>query len=305
MLFETHTINSGRPGPALLIIAGVHGDEYEGVEAVRRLMTVAEEDLACGSVTLVPVANLSAFEAANRTGEDGLDLARTFPGAPDGSITERVAHALFLLIKQSDAFIDLHSGGKLFRLSPLVGYMLVDDHSVLDLQRRMAQAFGLPIVWGTTAALDGRSLSAARDAGVPAIYAEYLGGGACSADGVAAYVDGCLRVMALLGITGPPTTPDNSQPTLDRHVVEDPRAGSGHLQVRNPSPIAGTIEYDVALDDWLSAGDIIARVRPSDGGDAVAVRADTSGRVICLAAGSHVEAGVSVAVVMEPYPPES
>ncbi|HAH45285.1 MAG TPA: succinylglutamate desuccinylase, partial [Planctomycetaceae bacterium] len=52
-------------------------------------------------------------------------------------------------------------------------YTLHSNPEILDMQRRMALALNLPVVWGTSAHLNGRSLSAARDLGVPAIYAEW------------------------------------------------------------------------------------------------------------------------------------
>ena len=90
------------------------------------------------------------------------------------------------------------------------GYMLHPDATVLDWQRKMAVAFGLPIVWGTDYRFNGRSLSVARDAKVPAIYTEYLGGGGCDPDGVEAYVEGCLNVLALVGVLDRPVSPPNS-----------------------------------------------------------------------------------------------
>ena len=60
---------------------------------------------------------------------------------------------------------------------------------------------------GFTAELEGCSLTVARDAKVPAIYAEYLGGGGCSAKGVQAYFEGCLNVMAEIGMMDPRPAP--------------------------------------------------------------------------------------------------
>ena len=189
------------PGPHVLITGGVHGDEFEPMAAVRRLIArFRESPPPRGSVTLVPVVNEPAFRRGSRVAEDGLDLARTCPGRADGSVTERIAHELSELIRAADYYIDLHTGGTRLRVLPLVGYTLHPDPAVLAAQRRMARAFGLPVVWGTDPSLEGRSLSVARDAKVPAIYAEYHGGGGCDPAGVEAYVAGCLRVLADVGV---------------------------------------------------------------------------------------------------------
>jgi predicted deacylase len=164
-------------GPRLLVLAGVHGDEYEPMEAVRRLATRLASLPFRGSVALVPVANPTAFAAATRIGSDGLDMARSFPGDPLGSPTQRAAHAVTCELELADCLVDLHTGGRAMRALPMVGYTLHPDPRILDIQRRLARSFGLPVIWGTSPALEGRSLSAARDRGVPAIYAEHGGGG--------------------------------------------------------------------------------------------------------------------------------
>ena len=88
------------PGPHVLVTGGVHGDEFEPMAAVRRLIErFRESPPARGSVTLVPVVNEPAFRRGARVAEDGLDLARTCPGKPDGTVTERIAHELSELIR--------------------------------------------------------------------------------------------------------------------------------------------------------------------------------------------------------------
>src|SRR5436190_2497382 len=201
---KTESIVGQQPGPHLLITGGVHGDEFEPMVAIRRLMANPTLAALRGKLTLVPVVNEAAFVRGQRLAEDGLDLARTCPGRADGSITERIAHALSELIRASDYYIDLHTGGTALSVWPMTGYMLHADANVLERQRAMARAFNLPVIWGTDSQLDGRSLSVARNANVPAIYAEYLGGGRCSADGIEAYVRGCRNVMAGLGMLDTP-----------------------------------------------------------------------------------------------------
>ncbi|HRX56563.1 MAG TPA: succinylglutamate desuccinylase/aspartoacylase family protein, partial [Verrucomicrobiales bacterium] len=99
-LFQHHVIHGRRgEGPTLLVIAGVHGDEFEGPAACRRLIAETDPDALSGNLHVIPMANESACRCRARCGSDGLDLARTFPGRADGSITERVAHALSGIIR--------------------------------------------------------------------------------------------------------------------------------------------------------------------------------------------------------------
>ena len=134
------------PGPHLLITGGVHGDEFEPMAAIRRLIRRfatgdCPEPLKTGTLTLVPVVNEAAFLHGERTAPDGLDLARVCPGSLDGSETERTAHALSELIRQADYYVDLHSGGTAFSVLPMTGYTLHADRRGLDRQREMARAF--------------------------------------------------------------------------------------------------------------------------------------------------------------------
>lgn len=262
--------------------------------AIRRLAEELSPQVLRGSATLVPVVNEPAFLLGARCGPDGLDLARTCPGRADGSITEQIAAALSELVRAADFYIDLHSGGVRMRVLPLTGYMLHADERVLTLQRQMAQAFNLPIVWGTDPALEGRSLSVARNAGVPAIYAEYQGAGACDAAGVAAYVEGCLNVMALVGMI------EREPPELRvAHVVEDRRAGSGHMQVCHPAPMAGFFAPAVQLGQHVCVGELLGSVTDPLGDDRKAISCEQSGLVIVLRCLASVSAGESLAVVLE------
>ena len=294
MQLQTREIVGQQPGPHLLITGGVHGDEFEPMAAIRRLMTKIDPHALRGKLTLVPVVNESAFRLGHRTGEDNKDLARTCPGREDGSLTEQVAFALSQLIRSADYYIDLHTGGTGLMVLPLSGYTLHPDPKVLAVQRRMAQVFGLDVVWGTDPNLDGRSLSVARDANVPAIYCEYLGGGRCDPVGIDAYVRGCRNVMIELEMLE--GTIDISKPPV---VVEDHRPGAGHMQINHPSPSDGYFEPAVTLGQRVRDGDLIGTVRDVLGQRVERIESRYTGIVIVLQTFPTVSAGASVAVVME------
>lgn len=310
MPLQTIRIVGEQPGPHLLVTGGVHGDEFEPMAATRRLArTIVPQNLK-GTLTLVPVVNEPAFRRGARTAEDGLDLARTCPGRADGSITERIAFDLAQLIRAADYYIDLHTGGTRLRVLPLVGYMLHADRTILEMQRRMARAFGLPILWGTNPNLDGRSLSVARDAGVPALYTEYAGGGGCDPFGIDAYVCGCRRVLAGLGMID--TWPDAEG--LPRYsaemgaalsaiqaplVVEDDRPGAGHMQINHPAVSEGFFEPAVTLGQRIAAGEILGTITDPLGQSIETIRAKYAGIVLVLHTFSRIDAGTSVAVILD------
>jgi len=285
------------PGPNVLISGGVHGDEFEPMVASRRLAERLRADSARlrGKVTLVPVVNEAAFRRGSRVADDGLDLARTCPGRPDGSITEQTAYALSELIRAADFYVDLHTGGTRLRVAPLAGYVLHPNAQVLNWQRKMATAFGLPIVWGTDHRLNGRSLSVARDAEVPAIYTEYQGGGGCDPQGVDAYVTGCMNVLAAVGAWDGPVTPP-AQPPL---VIEDDRPNAGHLQINHPSPIEGFFDRHIELGQSVVAGQSLGTVSDVLGRDVRTITMTQTGIVLVLHTFSRVDVGESLGVILE------
>ena len=292
MELKTSVLKGTEGGPHLLITGGVHGDEFEPMSAIRRLGRQVNDDDLRGRLTLVPVVNEAAFARGSRTAEDELDLARTCPGDPGGSITERTAHALSELIRSADFYIDLHTGGNIMEVWPMSGYGLVPDSRVLEDQRRMARAFNLPFVWGTNCELEGRSLSVARDARVPAIYTEYLGAGLCRQDGVDDYVDGCLNVMGELGMI------DREQPASRvEHVVEDDRPNAGHMQICNPSPMTGLFEPCVGLGDAIEAGQSLGTVSDVLGERVIDVSSNETGIVLTLRTFARVREGDALAVI--------
>ena len=291
---QKKVIEGAQKGPNLLILGGVHGDEFESMAAIRRLLAHLDPAGLRGSLTAIPVVNEAAYWRGQRTAEDGLDLARTCPGRPDGSITERTAHAVSREIGRADYLIDLHSGGLVMEFYPTVGYTLHPDKEILEVQRRMARALNMPIIWGTSAGLDGRTLSVARDAGVPAIYAEWMGGGVCDPQGVDAYFEGCLNVLAELDMI------DRARPSLHtEYTVEDNRDNAGHVQLNYPAPCAGYFEAHVPLKALVRPGDAIGSVVDHLGQRRQQIASTQTGLVLCLRVFNRVHQGDSLAAVLE------
>ncbi len=180
-------------GKNALVIAGIHGDEYEGPAAVAEFVGGLDRAGLCGSLTAVPVANPPAFLAGTRTNPDGLNLARCFPGDPNGSPTQRLATALFSrLASGANYLIDLHSGGVEYVFLPVAGFY--GEPSSQNRSFCAARQFGLPALWKLPVT-DGVLSWEASKRGTLAIGNEYHGAGQLSADGVAAYRNGIVRCL--------------------------------------------------------------------------------------------------------------
>jgi predicted deacylase len=289
-----YTIDSGYEGPSVLITAGVHGDEHEPIIAANTLIRMLSPQLKKGKVTIVPIVNSTAVANGSRYGVDGLDLARVCPGNSQGSVTEMDAAKISALIMQSDYLIDLHTGGKLFDIYPLAGYMLHPDNNVLEQQRKMARAFGLPIIWGTDHEPNGRTLSVARDHKVPAIYVEYGGGIAARDEIIVSYTDGCLSVLEMLGMV---EAKQHRQSVIE-HVVEDPRPQQGHLQAKMPAPAKGIFVPAVKLGQMILKGGHWGDIMDLETASQTKVFADLSGMVLFLRVDAQVNTGESLGGIL-------
>src|SRR5262249_21942961 len=133
-----------RSGAVALVVAGIHGDEYEGPAAVARIAPEVKPESVSGTVWLIPVANPMAFEAGVRTSPvDRANLARLFPGKSDGTPTEQLAYFLFAELAQTAEYlIDLHSGGVEYEFLPVSGFYKQPHPANLSYQS--ARAMGLP-----------------------------------------------------------------------------------------------------------------------------------------------------------------
>lgn len=108
-----YVYRSKNPGPIILLSGGLHGDEIDGVEIVRRLIEQKTFDhLKCGSVIAIPVMNIYGFLNFSREVPDGKDVNRSFPGSLTGSLASRVAFNLtHKVLQEVDFGIDFHTGG--------------------------------------------------------------------------------------------------------------------------------------------------------------------------------------------------
>ncbi len=271
---RTFTLSGPQEGPHLLLLAGVHGDEYEPMAACRRLYRELEGRLLKGRVTFIPHSNPTAYESGSRYGSDGLDMARICPGKSGGSASEEAAFAVSTIIRTADYLVDMHTGGVMYDIFPLAGYMLHPDPAVLERQRQMALAFGLPVVWGTDPLPSGRTLSVARDAGIPAIYLEYGGGTGFRKHVVKAYVSGFINLLRSMEmIPGEYTAPDPEK----IYWVEDPRPDSGFLQGKMPSPADGIFISEVSLGSQVKKGEVWGKILDPETGKTTEVLADIDG----------------------------
>ena len=100
------------PGPTVVITAGIHGDEINGVEIVRQIIAKKINIPLSGTTICIPILNTFGFLNADRAFPDGRDLNRVFPGTKTGSLASRVAYYFTKeILPFADYCLDFHTGG--------------------------------------------------------------------------------------------------------------------------------------------------------------------------------------------------
>lgn len=136
-----HIRRAQEEGPVVFVTAALHGDEINGTGAVRQLIQEADLQLLRGSLILIPVLNLLAFDRHSRYLPDRRDLNRSFPGSTTGSLAGRMARTIFdEIVSRCDYGIDLHTAAVRRTNYPNVRADLSDPEV-----RRIAEAFGCEI----------------------------------------------------------------------------------------------------------------------------------------------------------------
>lgn len=134
---------SKKPGPTVLITAGIHGDEVNGVEIVRQIISKGINKPKKGTIICVPVINVFGFLNMNREFPDGRDLNRVFPGTKGGSLASRVAFKLVTeILPHADLVLDFHTGGADRYNAAQI--RIIKNEKKLD---ELAKVFGAPFVF--------------------------------------------------------------------------------------------------------------------------------------------------------------
>ena len=204
-------INNG-PGPRVLMVAGNHGDEWEGQIALSRLIQSIEPEHVRGQLVILPSANFPAAMAGQRTSPiDAGNLNRTFPGDPTGSVTEQIAWWIeHVLLPGFDYSFDFHSGGNSLVYLPSTLAYRDADASQMDKVLGLVRAFAAPVAYIVNAPQSGgRSFTAASiRQGVTSIATEVGGGGFVTPLSMATMEDGMRRLLAHAGLLqGPSPAP--------------------------------------------------------------------------------------------------
>ncbi len=286
-------VHGARPGPVLALIAGTHGYEYTSILALPRVLARLQPARMTGSVILVHIANPPAFYGRRiYHGPDGKNLNREYPGRADGSISERIAHAItHEVIERASHVADLHCGDGNESLRPYSYWQWSGDAALDAATRLMALAFGLDhIVIDRERPKDlERSVYTSNTAilrGKPAITTESGGLGATDEVSVSAQERGALSLVRHLGIADTPSVAVEHPVFIDRNEV-----------VR--SPATGVWSPAVEKLQSVATGTLLGRLYDPFGRLLHELRAPFAGEVLYVVATPPVSAGEPLAFIGE------
>ncbi len=140
------TVARNGKGPTALLTGANHGDEYEGPVALMDLAYRIDPAKLSGRVIIVPAMNYPAFRAATRTSPiDRGNMNRSFPGRPDGTVTEKIADYFErILAPMADLVVDIHAGGKTLDFLPFACIHHLPDKALEKRCRAALRAFSAP-----------------------------------------------------------------------------------------------------------------------------------------------------------------
>jgi predicted deacylase len=259
-------VSSGpQPGATLCLTAGIHGDELNGTEVVRRVFERLDLESFRGVLVGIPIVNLHGFRRTSRYLPDRRDLNRYFPGNEAGSSASRIAHAVFeRIVRQCDFLVDLHTGSfHRTNLPQLRGDLTRPDVMAL------AQGFGATTVVHSFGR-PGTLRRAATEAGIPAITYEAGEPMRLQDDEVERGVEGVQRLLAALGMVDTPPEPETSQRMYNR---------SRWVRVDD----GGILLSRAELGQEISSGDVLGTVTDPISNERTIVFSPYGGRLIGMA----------------------
>lgn len=287
------TVVRNGEGPTALLTGANHGDEYEGPIALFDLARSLKPEDVTGRVIIIPAMNQPAFAAGTRTSPiDRGNMNRSFPGRPDGTVTEKIAdYFQRVLLPMADVVLDFHSGGKTLDFLPFCAAHILPDKAQQARAFALVQAFGAPYsVKMLEIDAVGMYDTAAEDMGRVFVTTELGGGGTASARTTEIAIRGCRNLLVAAGILRGKALPQPTQ-WLDMPDADCFRFAQD----------GGLIRFLADLGDRVGKGQPIAEIYPTlrTGLDPVTVTAGRSGLFTARHFPGLVKPGDCVAVIAE------
>jgi len=253
------------PGPVLLLMGGLHGDEINGIEIVRRIIDQNHHIPTKGTIICMPILNIYGFIHFSRSVPDGKDVNRSFPGNKNGSLASRVAYYLMKdIIPKVDYGIDFHTGGSDRTNYPQIRCLLKDP-----VNTELAQAFHAPFTLNSPYRPKSLRQSAAK---LGKKILVYEGGEAARFDEYAIQegVNGALRVINHLGMADN----DLPEPTYPSRFIKS----SSWIRAR----VSGLLQAKVVYGEYVKKNQIVGEITDPFGEFKMKLKSPSEGYIIGL-----------------------
>ena len=262
--YRLRRLSFGSGSPKLALVAGMHGNELNGVHALHLLARMLRLQPPQGTVHLLPTVNVFGIDEGRKRGPFGdEDINQAFPGDPAGTAVQRIAHAI-IEATDADVCIDVHSGSPAMEELPQVRVPLSGP------EVELGRAMGLPLVWRRAGEhLDVTGLVGSWRANGRRALRVVAGRGAVVQPDVALSVaNGFLRLMVSMGM---------SQLGGEGATLADVTLSEVST---HRSSIGGFFVPDVVVGQRVEPGYVLGHVVSAVGGEVLeAVRAERTGIV--------------------------
>ena len=290
-------INGAKTGPTLCVTSGLHGCEYDSIEAAIRLSNAFSPGELRGRLVILPIINIQSFlqKVPFTNPLDNVNMNRIFPGDPQGTVSRRMAHRIFSeLVLQSNFLIDLHGGDLTESIQSHVMTKITGNKEIDDQSRKMVEAFDVPYVWELEVSgipdypgyPKGTITYEAPARGIPSVTAEAGEMGKLQESSVQVLFDGMVNVMRQLKMIEGSPSPTGKKTLLQRGAVVVPKIG-------------GLFYPTVSCGDHVDVGSKLGEVKDLRGNIKESLTSPKRGVVMSLTPLIPVNPGEFVILVVE------
>lgn len=262
---KAHVIRAKNPGPTVLLLGGVHGNEINGIEIVRRLVYGSQLDnINAGTVIAIPLLNVFGFISFMRDVPDGKDVNRSFPGSSSGSLAGRVAATLTKkILPIVDYALDFHTGGGARYNYPQIRYSKRDEKAF-----ELAKVFSPPYIIQKPT-ISGSFRKLANELDIPVLVYEAGESTRLCGHSIQYGYDGTLRVLHELGVLRDYLLPTAKSKPL--HVLK-----TGWLRASK----AGMFCWSRSSGHWVGKGEKMGHIASPQGDRFYRVSAKKNAHII-------------------------
>lgn len=282
--FPVGTIYGKEDGPTLVVVGGMHGSEFCGIQAAIDVFNAVDPEQLKGTLIVGTIYNMPAF--VNHTGfvvpQDGKNPMSTFPGKLNGTYGEVMAHYFNEnVLSKADYFIELHGGDIPEALTPFTIAGETGNPVVDEKIKEMAEAYNIPLIIHSVLKpsenLGGAFVKTALR-GIPAILTESGQQGILNLEDAKVHQTGILNVMKKIGM-------------LDGELVDDAKRIYMEFNGAIRNEVVGMWYPFVKLNQRVAKDEIVGEIRDYFGAHLADIKSPIDGQITVIRTSPSVGVG--------------